>query len=120
MKLNHIDLPVDDHVAARKFFETHFGFRCILARDRLAVLRDDAGFALTLSALPAGERLSYPTGFHIGFNLREEQELRSAHERLVAAGVEIARPLARMGDAMTFQCTAPGALIVELGWWPLR
>jgi hypothetical protein len=73
MKLNHIDLPVDDQVTARKFFD--------------------------------------------GFNLREEQELRSARERLVAAGAEMARPLARMGEAMTFQCKAPGALIVELGWW---
>lgn len=119
--LNHIDLPVVDIAGARDFFESHFGLRCIVARDGgLAVLSDEAGFALTLSALPAGETLSYPTGFHVGFNLRDEQELLSAHARLTAAGVEIARPLSRMGDAMTFQCKAPGPVVVELGWWPQR
>jgi catechol 2,3-dioxygenase-like lactoylglutathione lyase family enzyme len=121
MNLNHIDLPVSDIAGARDFFERHFAFRCILARaDGLTVLLDDGGFALTLSALPPGERLSYPTGFHVGFNVREEQELLSAHERLVAAGVEMARPLGKMGGALTFQCKAPGPVIVELGWRPPR
>ena len=31
--LNHIDLPVVDIAGARDFFESHFGIRCIVARD---------------------------------------------------------------------------------------
>jgi catechol 2,3-dioxygenase-like lactoylglutathione lyase family enzyme len=120
MNLNHIDLPVSDIGATRRFFENHFGFRCIFAReDGLTVLLDESGFALTLSALPLGEKLSYPTGFHVGFVLREEHELLKAHEQLSAAGLEIVRPLGDLGGALTFQCNAPGPILVELSWRPL-
>jgi catechol 2,3-dioxygenase-like lactoylglutathione lyase family enzyme len=119
MNLNHIDLPVGDIAGARAFFELHFGFRCIFVHDSgLTVLLDDAGFALTLSTVPPGEKLSYPTGFHVGFNVREEHELLSMHAQLAAAGVEIVRPLGKLGGALTFQCKAPGPVIVELGQRP--
>jgi catechol 2,3-dioxygenase-like lactoylglutathione lyase family enzyme len=121
MNLNHIDLPVSDIAGARAFFERHFGFRCILAReDGLTVLLDDAGFALTLSAVPPGEKLAYPTGFHVGFNVPGEQELRSKHAELAAAGSAIVRPLGMLGGALTFQCQAPGPLTIEMGWRPPR
>jgi uncharacterized glyoxalase superfamily protein PhnB len=67
----------------------------------------------------AGER-PCPTGFHVGFNLAAEHELRRVCDRLVAAGVEVVRPLSQMGCAFTFQCLAPGGVTVELGWWPPR
>ena len=119
MILNHIDLPVSDIIAARAFFETFFGFRCIFARaDGLTVLLDEADFALTFSALPAGEKLRYPTGFHVGFNLQTEDELMKYHELLRSAGIEIVTPLGDLGGALTFQCHAPGPLIVELSWRP--
>jgi catechol 2,3-dioxygenase-like lactoylglutathione lyase family enzyme len=116
MNLNHLDLPVTDVAAARSFFELHFGFRCVTERGDLAVLLDRAGFALTLSRLPNGEIPHFPTGFHIGFNLATEAELLAAHERLSRAGIEIVRPLARFGPALTFQCGGPGAVAVELSW----
>jgi catechol 2,3-dioxygenase-like lactoylglutathione lyase family enzyme len=116
MNLNHLDLPVTDVAAARSFFERHFGFRCVAAREELAVLLDGAGFTLTLSRLPSDESPRFPTGFHIGFNLATEADLLAAHERLSRAGVEIVRPLARFGPALTFQCSGPGAIAVELSW----
>jgi catechol 2,3-dioxygenase-like lactoylglutathione lyase family enzyme len=120
MNLNHIDLPVSDIDGARAFFETYFGFQCVFAReDGLTVLLDETNFALTLSAPPLGEKLSYPTGFHVGFNLREEHELLEAYRLLSASGVEIVRPLGELGGALTFQCNAPGAVLVELSWRPL-
>ena len=51
------------------------------------------GLALTLSPLPQGEAMKYPTGFHIGFNLDNEHELIEVHERIVSAGVPIVRAL---------------------------
>ena len=99
MNLNHIDLPVSDIVGVRAFFESHFGFRCIFeCEDGLTVLLDDANFALTLSNVLDGEELRYPAGFHVGFNLESEGQLR--------------------GGALTFQCNAPGSLLVELSWRP--
>ncbi|MBN8945489.1 MAG: VOC family protein [Rhizobiales bacterium] len=117
MKLNHLDIPVADPAAVRTFFEDHFGLTCVFARaDGLIVLIDELGFALTLSPLPEGEILSYPTGFHVGFNLDDEISVRSQHDRLRHAGVPIVRPLGLLGGAWTFQCHAPGGIVVEIAW----
>jgi catechol 2,3-dioxygenase-like lactoylglutathione lyase family enzyme len=90
MKLNHIDLPVAEIAAVRLFFETHFELRCIFTReDGLTVLLDEDGLALTLSPLPQGEALKYPTGFHLGFNLDNEDELFEVHGRIVAARYQV-------------------------------
>lgn len=63
------------------------------------------GLALTLSPLPQGEAMKYPTGFHIGFNLDNEHELIEVHERIVSAGVPIVRALGDLAGALTFHCT---------------
>jgi len=117
MKLNHIDLPVKDVPGVRTFFERHFGFRCIFEReDGLTVLLDEDGLALTLSTIPANETLHYPTGFHVGFNLDNQDELFETHGRLIAAGAPIARPLGDLGGALTFQCLAPDNLLIEVAF----
>ena len=117
MKLNHIDLPVKDVASSRAFFEQHFGMRCIFVReDGLSVLLDEDGLALTLSPVPAGEALRYPTGFHVGFNLDDQDELFETHGRLAAAGVPIVRPLGDLGGALTFHCQAPGPLLIEVAF----
>lgn len=119
MNLNHIDIPTPDVSGGRSFFERHFGFRCIFAReDGLTVLLDEDNFALTLSPLPDGEKLRFPTGFHIGFNVDNEHELYEVHGRLAAAGIPIARPPGDLGGALTFHCDAPGPILVEVAYRP--
>ena len=51
MKLNHLNLSVPNVSETREFFETYFGFRCVVnrGRDTLAVLVGDDGFVLALS-----------------------------------------------------------------------
>ena len=119
MTLNHIDLPVSDIPGAKLFFETFFGFHCVFEQpDGLTVLLDEANFALTFSPVPPRETLRYPTGFHVGFNLRTESELMEYHDKLAAAGIEIVTPLSDLGGALMFQWNAPGPLLVELSWRP--
>jgi catechol 2,3-dioxygenase-like lactoylglutathione lyase family enzyme len=119
MNLNHIDLPVADLPGATAFFRDLMGFQCVFARaDGLTVLLDEDQLALTLSPVPPGEALRYPTGFHIGFNLDHEHELYETHGRIAAAGLSIIRPLGDLGGALTFQCEAPGPLVIEFAWRP--
>ncbi len=119
MKLNHIDLPVTDIQGTRAFFEKHFGLRCVFTRaDGLTVLLDEDNLALTLSPLSEGEKLNYPTGFHIGFNLDDQDELFETHGRIVAAGIPIIRPLGDLAGALTFHCQAPGPLLIEVAYRP--
>ena len=69
MSLNHINLTVPDVPRSREFFETYFGFRCVVerGRDALAVLTDPSGFVLTLSNFDKVDTVEYPGAFHIGF-----------------------------------------------------
>jgi len=89
-----------------------------IREDGLTVLLGESDFTLTLSVLNQGEEQRYPGGFHVGFNLKSEVELRAAHARLVSSDVQIVRPLGELGGALTFHCVAPGALLVELAWRP--
>ena len=78
MNLNHIDLQVSDVSAARRFFEEHFGLRCIFQRrEQLAILRDDAGLEFGVSNLFDSPPAAYPTDFHIGFILDTESNVRA-------------------------------------------
>jgi catechol 2,3-dioxygenase-like lactoylglutathione lyase family enzyme len=119
MNLNHLDLPVSDIAQTRAFFERHFGFKEVYSReDGLTVLLDEDGFALTLSPLPEGKPVSYPDGFHVGFNVDCEDDLFEVHRTLVTAGVSIVRPLGDLAGTMTFHCHAPGSLLVEVAHRP--
>ena len=118
MNLNHLDLPVLDVAATQHFFEYHFGFSCFYQRDELVVLKDEAGFVLTLSQLPAQKAADFPIGFHIGFILEREDTVRQTYARLVASDVEIVYPLGQLGGALTFQCYAPGSISIEVSWRP--
>jgi len=117
--LNHVDLPVADIPGAAGFFESHFGFRTVMRRpDGLTVLLGDDGFALTLSPLVAGCDGSWPAGFHIGFNLRDEGEFHALHGRLKDGAIPFVRDIARLGGAETFQILAPGGVRVEIAFRP--
>jgi hypothetical protein len=58
----------------------------------------------------------FPPGFHLGFMVEKKETLRSIYTKLVASGVDIVYPLGTLGGALTFQCQAPGSILVELSW----
>lgn len=114
MKLNHVNLTVDDVTAARQVLEQHFGLRP-LAEPHLnfAVLRDEAGLILTLMGAGRAKPVAYPPTFHIGFDQPSEGAVREVWERLTAAGFEIDPPR-RESHAFTFYFKAPGGFTVEV------
>lgn len=67
MKLNHINLPVNDVSTTVSFFEQYFGFTCteIKGDHIIAVLKGADDFILVL--MKAKETAVYPQAFHIGF-----------------------------------------------------
>lgn len=91
MKLNHINLTVQDVPAARSFFEDYMEFTAADSKpnDTLSVLRGSDGFLLVLM----NERLNqqgnndYPNAFHIGFYLKDEAAVTSLYENLKAGGI---------------------------------
>lgn len=138
-RLNHIDLVVPNVKENRAFFEKYFGFRCIVDRgDKLVVMTDGAGFALTLSSLEIGAELDqfqrtrttdpkekgsggpdtkkpveYPAGFHIGFMQDSREAVDEIYKELKSGGVGVEQPKDYHG-AWTFFVRAPGGYFVEV------
>ena len=116
MSLNHINLTVPDVSRSRAFFETYFGFHCVVerGRDTLVVLIDDSGFVLTLSNFDKVEKVEYPGAFHIGFMQDSRERVDEIYRRLTADGFEV-QPPKEFHGAWTFYLNAPGGFLLEVG-----
>ena len=115
MRLNHLNLTVPDVAESQRFFETHFGLRCVFQRGtRLAVLMDDSGFAFTLSNFDGSTEVKYPGAFHIGFMQESRERVDEIYRRIKADGFD-AEPPREFHGAWTFYFHAPGGFLVEVG-----
>ena len=116
MRLNHLNLCVDDLTEARAFFERSFDFQTVDQRGRaIVVMTDGQGFTLVLSDPKAfgGEAPHYPEGFHVGFIVETRAQVDRAHTRLVDAGIDVNVPKSVHGS-YTFYFTALGAILFEV------
>src|SRR5262249_32153990 len=107
---------VPDVPRSRAFFETYFGFRCVVerGRDALAVLTDPSGFVLTLSNFDKVDKVEYPGAFHIGFMQDSPERVDEIYQRLKTDGSE-AEPPREFHGAWPFSLKAPGGFLVEVG-----
>ncbi|MEM7735035.1 MAG: VOC family protein [Deinococcota bacterium] len=110
MKLDHINLTVQDVPTASTFFKTHFGYEDFFDdnNDNMAVLHDGSGMHINLMK---GKSPSYPKLFHIGFDLETEANVNAMYAQLSQAGIADAPPQHAWG-AWTFHFTCPGSSFV--------
>lgn len=91
MRLNHLNLCVDDLSEARHFFKTYFDFQFLEQKGKaLVVMSDENGFILVLSdpkAFKGKQDIRYPEAFHIGFLVETSSEVDQAYDCLVAGGI---------------------------------
>jgi lactoylglutathione lyase len=114
MKLNHLNLSVNDVPAARRFLEKHFGLRPFgEGHKNFDVLIDDDDLVLTLIGVGRTKKVSYPQTFHIGFIQPTEADVDEINERLRADGFDV-EPPSRQHGAWTFYFEAPGGFTVEV------
>jgi catechol 2,3-dioxygenase-like lactoylglutathione lyase family enzyme len=115
MALNHLNLTVPDVAQTRAFFETYFGFRCVVDRGQnaLVVLIDESGFVLSLNNFDKAAAVEYPGAFHVGFNQETREQVDALHERLTAGGLD-PQPPREFHGAWTFYFRAPGGFLVEV------
>jgi lactoylglutathione lyase len=114
MKLNHVNLTVDDVPAARGFLEKHFGMRPYdEGRKNFDVLFDDDDLVLTLIGVGRQRQVKYPKTFHIGFIQATEADVDEINRRLREDGFDIESPSRRHG-AWTFDFEAPGGFTIEV------
>jgi lactoylglutathione lyase len=115
MRINHLNLAVDDVPIAAQFFIEYFGFTSLeeKGRDALAVLADDVGFTLIVSHFDRTTKPEYPRDFHIGFIQESKAEVEALYGRLHAAGY-VEKPPQPFHGNWGFYFHAPGGILVEV------
>ena len=120
MKLNHINLAVDDVPAARQFLERVFGLHAVgEGHKNFQIMLDDDGLALTLMGVGRDNTVSYPKTFHIGFIQSSDAQVDAIHQRLTNDGLDVEPPSQQHG-AWSFSFQAPGGFTIvvrsEVDW----
>jgi catechol 2,3-dioxygenase-like lactoylglutathione lyase family enzyme len=118
MKLNHLNLVVDDLAAATALFIDLFDFSLIRSGgEMLAILSDQSGFTLVLMNAhrdgPTGDPI-YPAGFHIGFILPSREDVDAMHARVSAYGIPLGQTPARSHGDYGFYFTALNGILFEI------
>jgi catechol-2,3-dioxygenase len=120
MKLNHLNLAVDDVPVARQFLEQAFDLRPVgEGHKNFQILLDDDGFVLTLMGVGRDNTVSYPKTFHIGFIQPSDADVDAIHQRLKDYGFDVEAPSDQHG-AWSFSFQAPGGFTIvirsEVDW----
>jgi len=113
MKLNHLDLQVQDVSRSVAFFERYFGL-CVRSNpgsSALVIMTDEAGFVLVLQRANSDQR--YPEGFHLGFLLEQVADVHALHARAQADGVPVSEPIVNGRGTMIY-LSAPEGYYVEV------
>ena len=118
MKINHLNLPVPDVAATRRFFEDYFGFttRETKGDNMLSVLEDEAGFSLVIMAQSFNRNgnTTYPDAQHIGFLVATIEEVNRIYERLLTSDVALPQAPSNMRGVFGFYFHAPGNILTEI------
>jgi lactoylglutathione lyase len=120
MKLNHLNLAVDDVPEARRFLEAHFGLRPVgEGHKNFVILLDEDGFVLTLMGVGRDNGVSYPKTFHVGFIQPSDADVDAINQRLKDAELDVEAPSQQHG-AWSFSFRAPGGFWIvvrsEVDW----
>jgi len=115
MKLNHVNLSVQDVPSARSFFEQYMQFTAVDSKpnDTLSVLNGTDGFVLVLmnESLNRQGNTTYPDAFHVGFLLGEEGKVLSLYEELQKGGIAVEKEPQRMRKTFGFYFYLQNVLI---------
>lgn len=115
MKLNHLDLSVENVPELRKFFIESFGFNCLADKsEKMSILTDGEGFVLVLTQLKSSDPRVYPSQFHIGFLLDTPGAVEEKYKDLAGRGIDIKHPPQKNRRGTMFYFHAPGGLLIEI------
>ena len=115
MKLNHINLVVENIAEAINLFETYFSFKCteIKGDNIIAILTGSGDFTLVLMKNKKGSPV-YPEAFHIGFILDSKEEVIETYHHLKSNGLVKNEEPKKIRDSFGFYFTFEN-LMIEVG-----
>ena len=116
MKVNHVNLTVNDPVETQQFLVKHFGLKPRgKGNQNIALLSDDNGMVLSLMNMKMDRKseVKYPDTFHIGFIQDNEEQVNEINRQLKADGFQVPPP-SRQHGSWTFYFDAPGGFTIEV------
>jgi lactoylglutathione lyase len=116
MKVNHLNLTVNDPVETQQFLVKYFGLKPRgKGNHNIALLSDDNGMVLSLMHMKMDRKseAKYPDTFHIGFIQDSEEQVNEINRQLKADGIQVAPP-SRQHGSWTFYFDAPGGFTIEV------
>ncbi|MBO9205267.1 MULTISPECIES: VOC family protein [Niastella] len=118
MQINHLNFPVTDVAQTKSFFEKHFNFTCreIKGDNMMAILQSEEGFVLTLMSTDFNRNGNsiYPDAFHMGFLVKDQDEVQSIWQRLHKDGAVLEQKPHNMRGVFGFYLHAPGNILIEI------
>lgn len=99
MKINHLNLTVNDAQAARRFLEKYFDLKSMEGTTDDATfvgMLDEDGFVLTL--MQRKIPVNYPDTFHFGFLKEGKKRAQEIYQQLVDDGYDVKPPGFYHGD----------------------
>lgn len=126
MRLNHLDIHVEDIAATTEFLTRHFELKLREMRGKagLAILDDDAGTEIVVSrpveAFGGVDQASLGrVTYHLGFIQPERTDVDRLHRAISEDGIAdaLTEPKEMRGGYL-FYCLAPGRVLIEVGWRP--
>lgn len=112
MKLNHLSFPSADTLATARFFERHLGFTIAGSWNKSYILKRQ-GFDVVIDHA-CDDLPSWPTNFHVGFELPSLDAVRALFARFREEGVAMETDVFNNGRGSRFFCRAPGGVMFEL------
>lgn len=115
MKLNHLNLTVDDVPAAHAFLGKYFGLQSMGCNKNMGFLSDDNGAVISLTSMKVTREteVKYPASFHVGFIQESPARVDEINQRLRDDGFDVAPPSSQHGS-WTFYFRAPGGFTIEV------
>ncbi|MGG1575242.1 VOC family protein [Fictibacillus sp. NRS-1165] len=114
MKLNHLNLCVNDLADAQHFFEEFFGFHTTMDNSHvIRVLDDGEGFILVLSCT-GEDPPKYPHGFHVGFYVDTNEKVDEIYGQLKAADISVGNHPRVIRGGYTFYFHALNDILFEV------
>lgn len=112
MKLNHINLVVENVANSIHLFETYFNFKCeeIKGDHVIAVLKGCGDFTLVLMKNKKGIP-TYPEQFHIGFLLESKESVIETYQNLKSGGLVKNGEPQKIRDSFGFYFTYENLMI---------
>jgi lactoylglutathione lyase len=111
MKLNHLNLAVNDVLKTSTFLGKYFGLKPMGKENlNMVLLSDDYG--MVINVMKAVD-VSYPETFHIGFTQESEQRVNEIHQHLKDDGFQIDPPR-KFHGSWTFYVQSPGGFLIEV------